>query len=92
MDTILVPGYPKSGNTLLGTALNLAGSVKTDFDIYALKSQNIIPDCNNLFESPLCTIKTHQMRRYNSKFENLYFGKVIKIITIARNPLETLLS
>ena len=65
MDTILVPGYPKLGNTLLvGTTLNLAGSVKTDFDIYALKSQNMRPDFNKLFETPLCTIKTHQMKRH----------------------------
>ena len=63
---------------MLGTTLNLAGSVKTDFDIYALKSQNVLPDFNKLFDTPLCTIKTHQMKRHMPKLDNLYFGKVVE--------------
>lgn len=92
MNTVLVAGYPKSGNTLLGTVLNKAGNVNTDFDYYHLKKSNSTPSPNKLFNANLCTIKTHEIRRLTPRFDRRYYGHVKKLITITRNPLETLLS
>lgn len=80
IDTILTPRYPKSGNTLLGTTLNLAGSIKTDFDIYAFKSQICDQILINYLKLLYALSKPiNQMKRHMPKLDDLYFGKVVNL-------------
>ena len=92
MNTILCAGYPKSGNTLLGQSLNYAGGVSTPFDIYQIRREKIVPRANPLFESTSCCIKTHDLYRPFESLDDLYFGKVSKIVAVNRNPFDVLLS
>ena len=85
-------GYPKTGNTLLGQSLNLAGGISTPYDIYWIRREKIIPSSNPLFETTSCCIKTHESYRPFKNLDNLYFGKVSKIVAFNRNPFDTLLS
>ena len=45
-----------------------------------------------LFARDICTVKTHDSRRWTCDFRHSYFGEVVSIVTIVRNPFETLLS
>lgn len=104
MKTILFAGYPKSGNTLLGHSFLFAGNevssefgyVLTNpvsyFDYYCLSGSNKVPPLNPLFDTPSVCIKTHEMKRYSTNLESSYYGGVSHVITIVRNPFETLLS
>ena len=106
MKTVLFAGYPKSGNTLLGHAFLFAGNEVSSgldyvlshsnpaeyFDYYHLLSSNKKPPLNPLFDSPTVCIKTHDLKRYSINLESSYYGGVSHVITIVRNPFETLLS
>jgi hypothetical protein len=92
MNTALIAGYPKSGNTLIGATCNIAGGVSSDFDIYGLRANHKSPQKNGLFASDICTIKSHDCRRRLPDFRHAYFGRVINVVTVVRNPFETLLS
>ena len=92
MDTALIAGFPKSGNTLLGATSNIAGGVGTHYDVYHLRSVGQEPEPNKLFHRDICTIKTHDSRRWSSDLRTSYYGTVVSIVTIVRNPFETLLS
>jgi hypothetical protein len=92
MKTALIAGYPKSGNTLLGETLNIAGGVKTSYEYYTLRDRKTAPSSNPLLGSEICSIKSHEMLRYGDKLHSMYFGPVINVVTIVRNPFETLLS
>ena len=85
-------GYPKAGNTLLGQSLNFAGGISTLFDIYQIRSKQISPIQNPLFEAPSCCIKTHDLYNPFGNLDSLYFGKVSKIVVFNRNPFDMLLS
>ena len=92
METALFAGYPKSGNTLIGQTLNLAGEIETPFDIYDIRRSQITPTPNPLFETTTYCIKTHDSYTPFRNIDNLYFGKVSKIVVFNRNPFDTLLS
>ena len=93
MNIILCAGYPKSGNTLLGRSLQIAGGIRdSPFDWYWIKKKCIIPTPNPIFKPETCCIKIHDKYR---AFRNIYVsypGKIVKVIVIMRNPLDTLLS
>ena len=117
---ILVAGYPKCGNTILGEVFRLAGhlsdnSYSTDslFDINTLArlarelfgskrdaplkrgdvSLSQLQKPNPFFESGHYCIKTHERYRYGDIGLNGFFeGDITKILTIMRNPFDTLLS
>ena len=101
--TILLAGYPKSGNTLLGESLLLAGkeycpdwdlgeykTLNDLFDSYCLSDNNIKAKLNPLFNS-FC-IKTHNKISRYVDLKNSFYGGVSHVITITRNPFEILLS
>ena len=92
INTVLFAGYPKSGNTLIGQAINLAGNVETVFDYYTLNKNGITPALNPIFKEEVCSIKTHNQWDPKLNIHDLYFGKVLKVIVINRNPFDTLLS
>jgi len=92
MNTVLIAGYPKSGNTLIGQSINLAGNVKGVFDIYSLKKNGKTPSLNPIFKDAVCSIKTHDNWDPKHNIHDLYYGKVLKVIVINRNPFDTLLS
>jgi hypothetical protein len=92
MKTVLIAGYPKSGNTLLGGALRVAGRCESDFDIYTLKSNKVRPTTNKLFSSDTFVIKTHDRWRPGDVLDERYFAPVEKVIVVIRNPFDTLLS
>lgn len=91
MNTVLFAGYPKSGNTLIAHSINLAGNVKNP-DIYILKQSGKDPSVNPIFKEEVCSIKTHDHWDPNLNIHDLYYGKVLKVIVINRNPFDTLLS
>ncbi len=108
MKTVLFAGYPKSGNTLIGHSFLYAGkeadptwdycdrSHKCDsnspskfYDVYQMQR---IPPANPLFGGSRVCVKTHQYNLYSENLTNSYFGGVGEVITIVRNPFDTLLS
>ena len=103
INTVLVAGYPKSGNTLLGSTFSLAGNicdsgydVKSLFDIYTIRRKQMSdaeyhPRANPFFPGSQVHIKTHEsFRRWD--LDNIYFGDTNKVIVISRNPFDTFLS
>ena len=92
MRTLLIAGYPKSGNTLFGEALHSTGGSGPFLDYYQFRRNNSKPCSNTLFSDDTYVIKTHERWRPNIDFEEAYFAKVFKIITVIRNPFDTLLS
>ena len=93
MNTVLFAGYPRSGNTLLGQTLNHAGGIHgAPYDIYQLRRERLTPSPNPIFRSEICSIKTHDSWRPFRDFHSLYFGSVLKVVVITRNPFDTLLS
>ena len=97
MNSIVIAGYPKSGNTLLGQVLNIAGNVDTkgediNFGIYSIRRKGIRPPVNHLFGGSVCTLKSHEMFCGSADWEDFYLGKFLKVITLVRNPFEVLLS
>lgn len=93
MNIILGTGYPKSGNTLLGESLLLAGGISDqNVDWYLMKKKGIIPTPNPIFKSKTCYLKIHDKFRAVQNIFNPYPGKVVKVVVIIRNPFDTLLS
>ena len=93
MNTILFAGYPKTGNTLISQTLTHAGGIfGAAYDIYKIREKGISPCINPLFESDTCCIKTHDLYRPFRNLNDLYFGNVLKVVIINRNPLDMLLS
>ena len=92
MRTILIAGYPKSGNTLLGGALQVAGHCSSDFDIYTLRREKKQPMVNHLFDDKTYVLKTHDRWRPNDDLNKRYYAPVSKVIVVIRNPFDTLLS
>ena len=99
IQTILVAGYPKSGNTLLGSTFSIAGNIcdpnysaQTLYDIYTIRRiKEYAPLPNPFFSKNQLHIKTHDsLRRQN--LDNKYFGNTNKVIIITRNPFDTFLS
>jgi len=92
LQTLLAAGFPKSGNTLLGGALQRAGQCGSDFDIYSLRSSKKLPMPNKLFPKDTFVIKTHDRWRPADDLKICYFAPVQKLIVVIRNPFDTVLS
>jgi hypothetical protein len=93
MNIILFAGYPKTGNTLIGQALTHAGGIfGAPYDICKIRSEGLTPCSNPLFEPDICCIKTHDSYRPFGDLNDLYFGNVLKVVIVNRNPFDMLLS
>ena len=93
METVLFAGYPKTGNTLVGQSLNYAGGIdQAPYGDIFIRRNQLTPTPNPLFETNTCCIKTHDSYHPFRNIDNLYFGKVSKIVVFNRNPFDLLLS
>lgn len=98
MQTVLFAGYPKSGNTLIGEVMQIAGGLaqpgwqSPGFDIYDLRRLRVMPSANPALPGNRVCIKTHGNFRRTIDLERSFFGPVTAILPIVRNPFDTLLS
>ena len=97
MKVLLCAGYPKSGNTMLAQALDIAASIESEghppqpWDFYQIKKKNLLPISNPyLFDA--AHIKTHE--RFKNKDVDYGDKSLVtdKVVVIIRNPFDTLLS
>lgn len=92
-DTILISSYPRSGNTMLTTWFNMAGKHPGNNDYNLQKdNKNYKNQPNLLFKEKILILKTHNMWLPDCDINKLYSGRVIKVITLVRNPFDTFLS
>tara|TARA_Y100000589_G_C27199029_1_gene648507 strand:+ start:2145 stop:3005 length:861 start_codon:yes stop_codon:yes gene_type:complete len=92
--SIIVAGYPKSGNTMILDALKYAGnSINKNYlggyNLPKLLRTKIIPAPNPLFKEQMTEIKSH---RDYPKLHDVFLDNIKKVILIRRKPIHVFAS